>query len=316
MDVTCPFENRPAALNGACQGEEEKYKPVREHLLQKYQKVTVEAIIIGALGLWYPKNDRVMRRFCRLRYLWLFKKLTLLMCLMRLHLGLLYEHLARIFQISVSSVGNHMPYILSLLCKIMKKVVIWLPKSHIQNSMPDSFIENKHDDTPCILDCTEVFLQHPKKLIARAQTFSSYKAHNTVKSLVAIAPNGFIMFVSKAYGERASDKFIANSSGISDYLVRGDVMADRGFALTDEMQLQGVRLNTPAFTKEPLVSLLPPCTPSPPTRPGSPLAGTMISGLCADRGAESANPYQPVEPGLRCSTRERRPPAKFRDYVQ
>ncbi|XP_070381538.1 uncharacterized protein [Dermacentor albipictus] len=174
----------------------------------------------------------------------------LLLCLMRLRLGLLYGHLARIFQISVSSVSNQVTYILALLCKIMKKVVIWLPKSHIQNSMPDSFIENKHDDTTCILDCTEVFLQRPKKLMARAQTFSSYKAHNTVKFLVAIAPNGFIMFVSKAYGGRASDKFITNSSGISDYLVHGDVvMADRGFALTDEMQLQGVRLNTPAFTK-------------------------------------------------------------------
>ncbi|XP_037524682.1 uncharacterized protein LOC119401781 [Rhipicephalus sanguineus] len=174
----------------------------------------------------------------------------LLMCLMRLRLGLLHGHLARIFKVSVSSVSNNVAYMLSLLSKIMKNVVIWLPKSCIQNSMPQSFVENKHDDTTCILDCTEVFLQRPKKLMARAQTYSSYKAHNTVKFLVAIAPNGFIMFVSKAYGGRASDKFITNDSGINDYLGHGDVvMADRGFALTDEMQIQGVRLNTPAFTK-------------------------------------------------------------------
>lgn len=75
VDVTCPFENWPAALNGAWQGEEEKYKTVQEYLLQKYQKVTVEAIIMGALGLWDPKNE-VMRRFCSLKYLRLFKKLT------------------------------------------------------------------------------------------------------------------------------------------------------------------------------------------------------------------------------------------------
>ncbi|XP_070389362.1 uncharacterized protein [Dermacentor albipictus] len=50
VDVTCPFGNRPAALNAACQGKEEKYKPVREYLLRKFQKVTVEAIIIRALG--------------------------------------------------------------------------------------------------------------------------------------------------------------------------------------------------------------------------------------------------------------------------
>lgn len=174
----------------------------------------------------------------------------LIMCLMRLRLGLLHGHLARIFKVSVSTVSNNVLYMLDLLSKIMKNVVIWLPKSCIQNSMPQSFVENKHDDTTCILDCTEVFLQRPKKLMARAQTYSSYKAHNTVKFLVAIAPNGFIMFVSKAYGGRASDKFITNDSGISHYLGHGDVvMADRGFALTDEMQIQGVRLNTPAFTK-------------------------------------------------------------------
>ncbi|XP_049514035.1 uncharacterized protein LOC125941127 [Dermacentor silvarum] len=173
----------------------------------------------------------------------------LIMCLMRLRLGLLHGHLARIFKVSVSTVSNNVLYMLDLLSKIMN-VVIWLPKSCIQNSMPQSFVENKHDDTTCILDCTEVFLQRPKKLMARAQTYSSYKAHNTVKFLVAIAPNGFIMFVSKAYGGRASDKFITNDSGISHYLGHGDVvMADRGFALTDEMQIQGVRLNTPAFTK-------------------------------------------------------------------
>lgn len=174
----------------------------------------------------------------------------LLMCLMRLRLGLLYGHLARIFKISVSCVCNQVSYLLKLLSRIMKHVVIWLPKTLIQNSIPQSFLENGHGDTTCIVDCTEVFLQRPKKLMARAQTFSSYKAHNTVKFLVAIAPNGFIMFVSKAYGGRASDKFITNDSGISDFLLYGDVvMADRGFALTDEMQLQGVRLNMPAFTK-------------------------------------------------------------------
>nr|XP_054921325.1 uncharacterized protein LOC129382025 [Dermacentor andersoni] len=76
IDVTCPFENRPAALNAARQGKEEKYQPVREYLLRKFQKVTVEAIIIGALGSWDPQNDRVMRRFCSRKYLRLFKKLA------------------------------------------------------------------------------------------------------------------------------------------------------------------------------------------------------------------------------------------------
>lgn len=59
-----------------------------------------------------------------------------------------------------------------------------------------------------------------------------------------------------------------------------------------------------ALSSEPLVSPLPPCMPSPPTRsPVSPLAGAMTSGLLADRGDESGDLRQPVESGLRHSTR-------------
>lgn len=84
----------------------------------------------------------------------------------------------------------------------------------------------------------------------RAQTYSSYKAHNTVKFLVAIAPNGYIMHVSDAYGGRASDKLIMRECGINDYLVRGDeVMADCGFTLEPELEVKGIKLNVPAFTK-------------------------------------------------------------------
>ncbi|XP_064458996.1 uncharacterized protein LOC135369296 [Ornithodoros turicata] len=174
----------------------------------------------------------------------------LLLCLMRLRLGLLYGHLARIFRVSVSSVGNHFIYILGILSEIMKQVVTWLPRSYIRNTMPDSFVQNGYSCTTCILDCTEVVLQRPRKLMPRAQTYSNYKANNTVKFLMAIAPNGFIMFVSKAYGGRASDKLITKDCGICDLFMPGDeIMADRGFTLDHELQVQGIRLNTPAFTR-------------------------------------------------------------------
>lgn len=174
----------------------------------------------------------------------------LLLCLMRLRLGLLYGHLARIFCISVASVGVVVNSMLRLLKKVLEAVVVWLPRNIIRNSMPQSFIDNGHGKTTCIIDCTEVHLQRPRKLMPRAQTFSSYKAHNTVKFLVAIAPNGYIMHVSKAYGGRASDKVIMRDCGIEDYLGRGDeVMADRGFTLEPLLEAQGVKLNMPAFTK-------------------------------------------------------------------
>ncbi|EEC19268.1 conserved hypothetical protein [Ixodes scapularis] len=174
----------------------------------------------------------------------------LLMCLMRLRLGLLYGHLARIFEVSVSTVGNIVKTMMVLLKKVMKLVVVWLSRPQIQNSLPQSFIENGFGKTTCIVDCTEVFLQRPTKLMARAQTYSAYKGHNTIKFLTVIAPNGLLMFVSKAYGGRASDKFITADSGVQDYFFPGDeIMADRGFSLDRDLEVLGVKLNVPAFTK-------------------------------------------------------------------
>ncbi|KAL1467797.1 hypothetical protein MTO96_041916 [Rhipicephalus appendiculatus] len=174
----------------------------------------------------------------------------LLVTLMRLRLGLLYRDLASRFQIAPATVGNTFKNVLKSLKEIMKYVVVWLPRSRIQSSMPASFIENGHENTTCIFDCTEVALERPTKQKPRGQTYSQYKAHNTIKFLVAIAPNGLIMYVSHAYGGRASDKFIVRNSGVQEYLIPGDViMADRGFSLEPYLEAQGIKLNMPAFTK-------------------------------------------------------------------
>ena len=49
-----------------------------------------------------------------------------------------------------------------------------------------------------IIDCFEVFIDRPSDLLARAQTFSSYKHHNTIKVLIGISPQGTITFASEA----------------------------------------------------------------------------------------------------------------------
>ena len=50
-----------------------------------------------------------------------------------------------------------------------------------------------------IIDCFEVFIERPSNLLARAQTYSNYKSHNTVKVLIGITPQGTISFVSEAW---------------------------------------------------------------------------------------------------------------------
>ena len=50
-----------------------------------------------------------------------------------------------------------------------------------------------------IIDATELFTETPKVNKNQRLTWSSYEHHNTMKILVAIAPNSSIIFVSKAY---------------------------------------------------------------------------------------------------------------------
>ncbi|CAG2185809.1 unnamed protein product [Mytilus edulis] len=119
------------------------------------------------------------------------------------------------------------------LAEKLKDLVAWLPRETIRACCPESFREN-YPRTTVIIDCAETFIQRPTNLKTRSETFSNYKSHNTAKYLVGISPHGQIMFISKAFGGRASDKFIVEKSGFLNYLLPGDeVMADRGFTIED-----------------------------------------------------------------------------------
>ena len=51
-----------------------------------------------------------------------------------------------------------------------------------------------------IIDCFEMFIEAPRKLLAQAQCYNQYKKHTTVKVVISCAPLGAINFVSKCWG--------------------------------------------------------------------------------------------------------------------
>ena len=111
--------------------------------------------------------------------------------------------------------------------------------------MPQQFA--LYPTTRVIIDCTEVFVEVPSSMLAQSQTWSNYKHHNTFKVLIGISPNGQVIFVSKLWGCRVSDKCITEKSGLLQYLKPGDnIMADRGFEITNILP-PGVGLNIPSF---------------------------------------------------------------------
>ena len=116
--------------------------------------------------------------------------------------------------------------------------------------MPQCFQVAFGNKTTVIIDCFEVFINRPSNLMARAQTYSNYKNHNTVKILVGITPQGSISFASNAWGGRTSDKFLTDNCGILKKLLPGDlVMADRGFTIQESLIFHGAELAIPAFTR-------------------------------------------------------------------
>ena len=109
--------------------------------------------------------------------------------------------------------------------------------------MPVTFRDN-FSKCVCIIDCFEVFCERPSDLMARAQTYSHYKHHNTVKFLIAICPQGVI---SKGWGGRVSDKYLTENCGLLNHILPGDqILADRRF------NVQGLycgEIKIPPFTK-------------------------------------------------------------------
>lgn len=82
----------------------------------------------------------------------------------------------------------------------------------INNNIPQCF--NNFKEVCVLLDCTEIPIEKTKCINCRVLTYSHYYGTNTVKVMVGISHAGLFTFKSKAYGGRASDKFIFEDSGL------------------------------------------------------------------------------------------------------
>ena len=67
-----------------------------------------------------------------------------------------------------------------------------------------------------------------------------------LKALVVISPSGAFTFIFNAWSGRTSDLHITQQSGFYDILEPYDkVMADRGFAITEDLSLHRAQLHIP-----------------------------------------------------------------------
>ncbi|XP_022796275.1 uncharacterized protein LOC111334730 [Stylophora pistillata] len=172
------------------------------------------------------------------------------MVLVKLRLSVPHLDLAYRLKISTSSVSRILVTWITVMDIRLTPIIKWPSRDELYKTMPRCFLDAFGRKTTVIIDCFEIFIDRPSNLLARAQTFSNYKHHNTVKVLIGVTPQGTICFVSEAWGGRTSDKFLTEKCGILEKLLPGDmVLADRGFTVHESIWFRHADLNIPAFTK-------------------------------------------------------------------
>lgn len=176
----------------------------------------------------------------------------LLMVLARLRLNLPYEYLSHQTGIAQSSLNFIFRNVIDLMYWKLSFLIRPQDRETIRKSIPPVF-KAKFPRLTSIIDCFEIFMERPRKLDARAEVYSNYKKHSTVKFLISCSPVGLINFISNAWGGRASDNEIVRESRYISpkYHLPGDqILADRGFTLVDDFAAAcGAELIIPAFTK-------------------------------------------------------------------
>lgn len=174
---------------------------------------------------------------------------SLILTLMRLRLNLRMEDLAYRFNIGSSTASDVFNRYIDLMYVHLKFLIKWPSQETCRANMPQVF-KDLYPRTRCIIDCSEIFIERPCSYQARAQTYSNYKKHNTVKFLIGITPCGAISYLSKCWGGRATDKCITMNSDFLSLLEYGDcVLADRGFNIADDIAIHGATLVIPSFTR-------------------------------------------------------------------
>ncbi|XP_068755908.1 uncharacterized protein [Montipora capricornis] len=171
-----------------------------------------------------------------------------IMTLIKLKLDAPHQDLSYRFNVSLSTVSRI--FSAWMVDVRLAQLINWPEREDLWRTMPQCFKYSFGNKTTVIIDCFQVLINRPSNLLARAQTWSSYKHHNTVKVLIGITPQGTISYVSQAWGGRTSDKFLTENCRIFNKLLPGDlVLADRGFTIEESVMFQQAQLAILAFTK-------------------------------------------------------------------
>ena len=163
-----------------------------------------------------------------------------------------YQDLSYRLGVSLSTLARRFQEMLDMMAVRLDFLIFWPDCEELQKTMPLCFHATYGSKVVGIIDCYEIKIERPSNLLARGSTcsWSQYKHSNTVKVLIAVAPQGVTTFVSECWGGCTSDKRLTRESGLLKKLYPGDILlADRGFDISEEVAMMQATLQIPTFTK-------------------------------------------------------------------
>lgn len=185
---------------------------------------------------------------------WVVQKIPLreqlLMTLMKLRLNLADLDLATRFNCGTDTVTN---VVITIISSLYDTMYVRIMEGNIPSrntnliGLPDCFVP--FQNCRMVLDCVDFAVSNTENLETQGDLYCQYnnKRHTTMKTLIGLAPNGVITYVSDLYSGSTSDKAITADCGVLDYLQPGDlVLANKGFAIQDIVP-PGVTVNTPSL---------------------------------------------------------------------
>lgn len=152
------------------------------------------------------------------------------------------------FGVSRTQAGRIFATCIKKMAVVLKPFIYWPEPTYIKYNLPLQF-KHKFRNVQIIIDCFEISVRKPKKVVDQALTWSSYKHSNTVKFLIGATPDGLIIFISKGFSGRITDTEIIKRSGFLEFIKQNtEVMADRGFKdiAPDVMSKGGILIKPPS----------------------------------------------------------------------